>query len=59
MLLTGDASLLFHLVSDLAARDILGHCADDKEARADARAIAHRIGTQRPAMVGRKITFRS
>jgi hypothetical protein len=42
----------FHLVGDISAHDILGHeCADDDEARADARAIAHQIGTQRPAMV--------
>jgi len=42
----------FHLVGDLPARDVLGHeCADDKEAGADARTIAHRIGTRWPAMV--------
>jgi hypothetical protein len=42
----------FHLAGQFPAHDLLGHvCADDNEAREHGSFIAHRIGTERPAMV--------
>jgi hypothetical protein len=42
----------FHLAGEVPAHDILGHeCANDKEAREHGSFIAHRIATERPAMV--------
>jgi hypothetical protein len=42
----------FDLVGDFAASDLVGHdCANEEEARAHGRFIAHRIGTEKPQMV--------
>jgi hypothetical protein len=42
----------FHLAGQLPARDLFGHeCTNDKEAKAHASFIAHRIGTEKPEMV--------
>jgi hypothetical protein len=42
----------FHLAGDLPAHDLLGHeCVNDKEAKDHGSFIAHRIGTEKPAMV--------
>jgi len=42
----------FHLAGQVPAHDLLGHeCANDNEARDHGSFIAHRIGTERPAMV--------
>jgi hypothetical protein len=42
----------FHLAGQVPAHDLLGHeCANDNEAREHGSFIAHRIGTERPAMV--------
>jgi hypothetical protein len=42
----------FHLAGDVPAHDLLGHdCADEAEAVDHGSFIAHRIGTERPAMI--------
>jgi len=42
----------FHLAGQVPAHDLLGHeCANDNEAREHGSFIAHRIGTERPAIV--------
>jgi hypothetical protein len=41
------------LAGDVPARDPLGHeCANNKEAKDLGSFIAHRIGTEKPSMVG-------
>lgn len=42
----------FHLVGDTPAHDVLGQdCADDREARAHAKALAHRLAAEMPPLV--------
>jgi hypothetical protein len=46
------ARVFFHLAGDIPARDLLGReCANEDEAKAHGRQIAHGIGTEKPEMV--------